>query len=279
MENNIEQVFFLGDKKCAVIKSNTPLQKTYSLSESQGFPWLTYLGADGVAGSGIMSPPGYSKPDSMGRCFLFSVSPWWVDANHSYPGYGSLHLIFLANLRPVHPTIKGIPFDSSLVHPNMRDMKLRGKIRGHGVDFKGADLVFWFQCYSEKISRSVNYALVGQPLNDKLIDGKINDFEVNVDIGKSEDWVCLGSCDQKSDLYGYLEINDLDLDMPSSMGFILVPVDTKPLWPNECNAVTTIDLGLNNKWPIDPRLLPTGCIALYDLVIDYYTYYDIKQLR
>ena len=278
MNNNVEYIFDVGGEKYGVVTSDTIQQRRYSLTASKGFPWLTYLGSHGVAGSGVMTYAGYSKGDLFGRRFLFSTSPWWVDANHSHPGYGSLSLVFFAFLRPDHPKMKVIPVNPALCYPNMRNMKICGMIRGQDVDLKGADLVFWFQCYSEKIAKQVNYALVGQPLNDKVMDGKLNDFELNIDIGNKNDWVCLGSCDEKNNLYGFLNINELNCVKPLNMGFILVPVDAKPRWPDECNAISSMDLSMNLNWPIDTAFLPMGTIALYELEIDYFSQYGVVKL-
>ncbi len=264
----------LGNKYRVVRVDNIlQRQRTYFLSVSRGSPWLRYSGSKGVCGDGIIDEALYSEPDTLGRQYLFSEGPWWVDANHSNPGYGCLSLVFFCHLRPD----RGLVFDPNLSYPNMRGMKIRGKIRGHNVDLKGADFVFWFQCYSEKIAKNVNYALVGQPLNDKLTDGNINEFELDVDIERYDDWICLGSCHEKSDLYGTLDIRELDLDKPSSMGFILAPIDAKPIWPDECSFKLSRPIILYSQlvWPIDTQSLPVGVIALHELEIDYYSEYQV----
>jgi len=268
----------IGEKTYSVIRSQTALRRSYSLESSKGFPWRTYAGWDRICGGGIISQASYSKTDSNGRRFLFSVGPWWLDANHSHPGFGSLSLIFFAFVRQIPECVGSIVLDPTLLYPNMRGMKIRAKIRGYDVDLKGADLVFWFQCYSRKIGKRVNYACIGQPLNDRLIDGNINDFEMKIDIGTTDDWVCLGSCDEKIDLYGNLDLQELDLDTPDDMGFVLVPIEARPLWADECNVASQMDLGPNGTWPIDISSLPTGAIAMYELEIDYYSDYEIIAL-
>lgn len=268
----------IGETTYSVVRSQTTLHRSYSLESSNGFPWRTYAGTDRISGNGIISSASYSKTDSRGRRFLFSVGPWWLDANHSHPGFGGLSLIFFAFVRQIPGWIGPLSLYPTLLYPNMRGMKIRGKIRGHDVDLKGADLVFWFQCYSRKIGKRVNYACIGQPLNDRLIDGNINEFEMKIDIGTIDDWVCLGSCDEKSDLYGNLDLRELDLDTPDNIGFILAPIEARPLWADECNVASQIDLGLNRTWPIDIGSLPTGAIAMYELEIDYYSNYEIITL-
>jgi hypothetical protein len=277
MNNDVEYLFEMDGKKYKVVRTGNVLQRTYVLNVPQGFPWLRYSGSKGVCGDGIVDRSLYSVPDTLGRQYLFSTGPWWVDANHSNPGYGYLSLVFFCHLQLDKRAI----FDPNLCYPNMHGMKIRGKIRGHNVDLKGSDLVFWFQCYSEKIAKNVNYALIGQPLNDKLMDGNINEFELNVDIDHYDDWICLGSCHEKRDRYGDLDIRELDLDKPSSMGFILVPIDVKPIWPDECNFRTSMPMNLYAEldWPIDTRSIPTGIIALYELEIDYHSEYQVWQME
>lgn len=270
--------FEIFGKKFEYCNYPEPVQKQYSLRESQGSPWLKYLGTDGIAGHGITAKAGYSKPDRKGRQCIFSVGPWWLDTNHAHPGYGCLQLIMVASVRMNINTPSQKLFDPSLLYPTLQNMKINGRIRGTDVDLKGADLVFWFQCYSEKIKKHVNYACVGQPLNEKLTDGKINDFELNIDIGQAQDWVCLGSCIDKNDKYGNLDIRELDLDKPDSIGFIVIPVEVKPLWTEEVDQISVSDIGLMHAWPPDISNLPKGTIAFYDLDISYEARYGLEQI-
>jgi len=272
--------FILDGKAYAVKRSDIPVRKKYNLNASRGFPWMTYTGNDRIAGNGYPLPALYSKEDTLGRRFLFSVGPWWIDANHSSPGYGFLSLVFHCLLRPDQKD-QHMCFDLSLCYPDMRNMKIRGKIRGHNVDLKGADFVFWFQCYSKKIEKKVNYALTGQTLNDKILDGKINEFELRVDAENNDDWVCLGSCLDKSSIYGNLPIGKIDLDTPINMGFILIPIDVRPIWSEE--YLTTLPINLikesaQSMWPVKTNLLPEGTIAFYELEIDYYSHYQIFHI-
>jgi len=277
MERGKEMIFEMFGKKYRFCDYTEPVQKKYSLTASQGDPWLKYIGSDGVAGHGITAKAGFSKTDLKNRRCLFTVGPWWIDANHSHPGYGCLQLIFVASVRTNIKEQTQKYFDPTLLYPTMRNMKITGQIRGQGVDLKGADLVFWFQCYSEKIERNVNYACIGQPLNNKILDGEINYFALNIDIGNVNDWVCLGSCIEKSDMYGDLNISELDLDKPGSMGFILIPVDVKPLWPDEADQLSISEIGLLHAWPPDVTYLPEGIIAFYELEISYEALYGVEE--
>lgn len=276
MNNTIESIFQMKDKEYCVVRSDTIQQRKYSLSASKGYPWMTYSGDDKIVGPGTANPALYSKADIFGRQFLFSMGPWWVDGNHSFPGYGYLSLVFLALLRP--DKLHGMLFDPSLCYPNMREMKIRGKIRGHNIDLKGADFVFWFQSYSEKTAKNINYALIGKPLNDKITNGEINEFELKIDVEAVDDWVCLGSCSEKNHIYGDLDIKKLDHDKPVDMGFILTPIDVQPHWPDECGELPAMNLSLKHQWPIDISLLPIGSIAIYELEIKYYSQYQILQI-
>lgn len=277
MNQTPEYHFKLGNKEYTVKKSDTLLRRTYNLDVSRGFPWMTYTGNDRIAGDGCPKPALYSKPDNRGRQYLFSVGPWWVDANHSTPGYGYLSLVFLCLLRPEQ--IQNMCFDPSLSFPNINGMKIKGKIRGHNVDLKGADFVFWFQCYSEKIGKKVNYAFIGQPLNDEILDGNIRDFELDIDISATDNWVCLGTSIEKSYMYADLPIEMLDTVEPIDMGFILIPVDAKPVWSDEYGAASPLNLSLDSMWPIDAASLPHGAIAIHELEIDYDSYYQVLQGR
>lgn len=272
-----EYFFKLGERNCCVVRSNTLIKRTYNLGMAQGYPWMTYTGADRTTGGGTICPASYALPDKSGSRYLYSTGPWWVDGNHAHPGYGYLSLVFLCLLRP--DKLQNIMFfDPNLCYPNMREINIRGKIRGHNVDLKGANLLFWFQCYSERIDKNFNYALIGQPLNDKLLDEKINDFDLNIDVRNTQDWVCLGSCVEKSHLYGELEIGKLDATKPVNMGFILTPMDVKPVWPDECDLSSPMNLKTESLWPIDVNFLPTGTIAIYDLEIDYSSHYKIVEV-
>jgi len=271
-----EYLFKMRGRHYCVVKSDVLLKRTYNLSQAQGYPWMTYAGADRTTGNGNLSPALYTIPDKLGNQYLYSTGPWWVDGNHAPPGYGYLSLVFLCLLRP--DKLQNMSFDPHLCYPNMREMNIRGKIRGHSADLKGADLLFWFQCYSEKTEKNINYALIGKPLNEKLLNGKINDFELNVDVENTEDWVCLGSCAEKSHLYGELDLNNLDAAKPLNMGFILTPMDVKPVWPDECDLSSPMNLTTESLWPIDTHSLPTGTIAIYDLEIEYYSQYKILEI-
>ena len=143
------ETFKKGEKTFRVDKSWSVVQRRYSLSESKGYPWIKYSGSNVAQGDGIVSIADYSRADINERRFLYSNGPWWVDANHSHPGFGSLSIIFFAFVKAM--AIKGeyCPIEPTLAYPDMRKMKISGKIRGYNVDLKGADLVFWFQCYSE----------------------------------------------------------------------------------------------------------------------------------
>lgn len=272
-----EHFFEFYGKNCCVVSSDTLLKRTYNLNDAQGYPWMVYSGTDRIAGDGYQFPALYSKIDKLGRRFLFSSGPWWIDANHVHPGYGYLSLVFCCRLAP-DKAQQGTSFDPNLCYPNLKEMKIRGKIRGCHVDLKGSDFVFWFQCYSDKIKKHVNYALVGQPLNAEVLDGHINDFELDIDIRNPGDWVCLGSCIEKSDRYGSLDINELDTIKPASMGFILTPIDAKPVWADECDLTAPLNLSYESVWPINPQALPIGTIAMYDLVIEYYSRYKIVEV-
>ncbi len=277
MDDITECRFSAGGREYVVKRSDKLLRRTYNMNTFRGHPWMTYSGADRIEGDGIIKPALYSQADSLGRQYLFSTGPWWVDANHSHPGYGYLSLVFIAVLRP--DQMREMSFNPNLSYPTMRNMKITGKIRGNNVDLKGADLVFWFQCYSDKIGKKVNYALIGQTLNDKLVNGKVNEFELNIDAPVNDDWVCLGSCIEKSYMYGDLPIEDLDSDKPINMGFVLIPLNVKPIWPDEFSAVSPMNLNPESLWPVDTALLPTGAIALYALDIDYYSNYQVMLKR
>ena len=274
MKNVVEYTFEMMGQKYCVVRCETIRKRKYTLAAGS-YPWMTYVGCDGVIGNGMTFPALYSQADVSGRRCIFSVGPWWVDGNHSSPGYGYLSLVFLCLLRP--DKLQVMLFDPNICYPTMKNMKIRGKIRGANIDLKGSDLVFWFQCYSEKLGKNINYALVGQPLNDKLMDGNINDFELNIDINNYDDWVCLGSCEKKSSLYDDLDIKELQLDKPINMGFILIPVDVKPIWTEERSTDETMNLDFESQWPVDVELLPMGTIAFYELEIDYESYYEIVQ--
>lgn len=273
MNETIEYRFSAGRKEYVVKRSDKLLRRTYNMNTFRGHPWMTYSGTDRIEGDGIIKPALYSQADSLGRQYLFSIGPWWVDANHSHPGYGYLSLVFIALLRP--DQMQEMSFNPTLSYPTMRNMKIAGKIRGNSIDLKGADLVFWFQCYSDKIGKKVNYALIGQTLNDKLINGKINDFELDIDVSDTNNWICLGSCIEKSYIYGELPIGEVDTDKPINMGFILIPLDVKPIWPDELNSVSPMNLSPDSMWPVDTSLLPAGAIALYELEVDYYSNYQV----
>jgi len=275
----IDSTFSRHNQHFRLLKSLTPQKRRYSLAKSPTRSWFSYRGAHGQTGQSIRAAVPLSKRASNGRSFLFSNGPWWIDPNHAHPGYGSLHLIFFTPVDPMHTSNHELPIDAHFIYPNMQSMTIQGALRGDHINLQGSDLLFWFQCYSKKINRYVNYALIDQPLNKHLLCGELSLFSLTVDIRQKDQWVCLGSSTERSDLYGDLPISELELDKVINCGFILTPIELQPIWQAEADNLSLVELAYESKWPINTDLLPTGCIALYDLQIDYDSHYLLQTVK
>ena len=270
-----EQLFQRGNRQYLVRKLDAAVKRKYRLPAG-GYPWMTYTGSNNATGSGFVIPALVSQTDKAGRRFLFSSSPWWVDANHAGPGYGYLSLVFFSLLRADY--LPEMLFDPGLSYPNMHDMKIRGELRGYNVDLKGADFVFWFQCHSRKIAKNVNYIYTGRTLNHEILNGNVTHFELSIDIADTDRWVCLGSSNEKAQQYGNLPVDELDPVRPIDMGFILAPLDARPVWPADYRAVSPLNIiseSVVSVWPLDTDSLPGGTIALFNLEIEYFSQYQV----
>lgn len=277
-----KQTFEHNQRRYQLFYSDVPIRRCYRLTHASR-NWLCYSGAHGFYGMGMAAPVPLSMPDQQGRRFRFSVGPWLVDPNHAAPGYGDLNLIFFTALDPTEPSNKNLPLDGELICPSLRDMKIRGAIRGANVELKGGDLLFWFQCYSSKLKKRLNYALTEQPLNRFVASGEVTPFSLDIDIGAVDQWTSLGSSAERSDLYADLPIESLDNERVINCGFIIAPISVLPLFPDEivsdgpkAKVISSLDLSWQAAWPMDPSLLPTGCIALYELEIEHNSHYRVQ---
>jgi hypothetical protein len=153
--------------------------------------------------------------------FVVSKSPWWADQNHIYPGPGALHLLAVLWMRG---KFNGLPFESI----DLRDARLRFRM-SQPVPLKlhGARLVFWFQTVDDSNGKFVNYALTSVDLARALHPSPRIWREVELTLGTAEtDWTCLGSREEKSDIYGCASSVEMALSrVTNDFGLILLPID------------------------------------------------------
>jgi len=240
-------------------------------------PWLNYFGNDG----GSARDPHVALPHNGHDNALISVSPWSIDGNHADPGYGYLSLVLLAYTNTVQKP-EGVIFHPNLALPNMQNMRIKGKLRGVDINSAGAELVFWFQMPNKAGNKAINYACIKQPITHLLMTGQEETFEINLDIRDFDQWVCLGSCKEKEEVYDTVDPQDIvsELDAgisPYNMGFVFLGYQPQALISDQVPKLSPMDFCFPCRWPVDPDSIPQGTIFWYDIEIDYHSYYTVKR--
>jgi hypothetical protein len=258
-----------------VVLNDQLTEKVASAHESP-IKWCSYIGSEGVLGSGHVSQL-LATTDVNGEPFTLSTGPWWIDANHASDYERHLSLIFFSSVNPI---LQGnFPCNPHLLLPALETIHFDGQIKTDNLDLKGAEIVFWFQARHKKTQQSQNYALTGYPV--KLAKQQNwTDFKLKIDFRETQAWTSLGSHPSKSNAYLDLPIESIEDNFEIlSIGLILYPLKFRFLWPElmpqSCDAINLIsDQAVH--WPVDSRTLPSGTIAIRREHITYSSYYALS---
>lgn len=162
--------------------------------------WLTQRQGSSYCEPLLPGPSGGADAAAM------SQGPWWLDGNHAPPGAGYLFLIAFAYHRDW--SIDGVIAPTS----TRRSTDLRGaslRVRWRAPELRlppGASVSFWFQARGEMIMapqrEMVNYLQVRTPLATAAnIPSAWREDVVHL-APRADDYLCLGSNPDRTDLYG-----------------------------------------------------------------------------
>jgi hypothetical protein len=206
---------------------------------------------------------GMSQPEIRDGVFI-ARGPWWIDYNHAPPGGGYLHLLAVLHTHEsyVNDKTRTLAGDNRFVaggfSRDLTNARLTVRLRGN-VDLQGAQLVLLAQ--GDLPHTRVNYVLTGQP------------FEITPDWSEQtvtltpdpDQWRCLGSRHDRTDLYGCGEIADLLRDVNCDLILVLFPLTIVPLTP--IDDLHTPRAGLD--YAVDQSALPNGVVEFDTIRIDY----------
>lgn len=194
-----------------------------------------------------------------------SRGPWWVDYNHAPPGGGYLHLLYglytkrddqSRELASENRFIAGgFPTDFT-------NAKVTVKIKGD-ADLKGAELVLLAQAdVTEPRETRVNSVLTGQPI---LVTPIWSEQTITC-IPDNGQWTCLGSRHDRNETYGWGPIAPVLRDLNCDIIFVLHGLDIAPAEPVEGDIHL---LRAGQDYPVDASRLPSGCIMLDEVRIEF----------
>ena len=190
-----------------------------------------------------------------------SRSPWWVDYNHSPPGGGYLHLLFvLHTATDSYPELAGVNrFVSGGYPTDFTNARITARLKGE-VNLRGAQLLLWVQAtYRGKI---YNYALTGQPLQITP-DWSEQSVVLTPEIGQ---WTCGGSRVDRLDDYGWGDIADTLRDVNADIIFVLFPLDAVPAEPLQGDPHR---LRADEEYLVDRSRLPEGYVMMDEARIEF----------
>ncbi|MBI2193452.1 MAG: hypothetical protein HYU36_15865 [Planctomycetes bacterium] len=194
-----------------------------------------------------------------------SRSPWWVDFNHAPPGAGYLHLLYClhttARYYPQKMRDLGIPnrFCDGGFPVDFTGAKLTARLRGD-LDPRGAHLVLLAQGKVGGIT--INSVLTAQPFRVTR-DWSEQAITLEPD---SKQWACLGSRHDRTETYGWGEIQGLLREVNCDIILVLFPLDIVPAVSIQGDP-HRLRAGL--EYPVDTARLPRGEVRLDEIRIEF----------
>lgn len=131
----------------------------------------------GYYGEGI--PLGYDSDDNC----AYTYSPWYFDDNHGE--FAWLYLACTARSERL-----------GIVGKDLRDGDVKIRIRGNGLDLKGASLLVYIQGLGGSLSHYTSkvfycWALSSRPENNELLDDKWHDISIKL-VNDERKWSSMG---------------------------------------------------------------------------------------
>jgi hypothetical protein len=195
---------------------------------------------------------------------LVARSPWWVDYNHAPPGGGYLHLLGALHTHPSFVTEKtrevaGVNrFVAGGYSRDLTNARVTVRLRGE-VELRGAELVLLAQ--ADIPGTRANYVLTGQPL---AITAEWSEQTITL-APDAEQWVCLGSRHDRTQLYGCGEIEQVLKDLNCDIILVLFPLTVESREP----VADLHRLRAGVDYEVDYERLPRGWVAFDTVRIEY----------
>lgn len=165
------------------------------------------------------SPIEYDK----GNPHVVSRGPWWVDTNHKNDGGvptggGYLNLISFVY-------VNGL-YGSGITNHNLdlRNTRLRFRMRTEQLNLKGAHIYFWFQRYDSTLQKFTNFIMSGVQIECLITPGVWTSISLILQDHPST-WQCIGTSVWRESTYTCQPIEDALKDVNTDLGFIILPLN------------------------------------------------------
>ena len=204
------------------------------------------------------------KPLEHRSATVTSRSPWWIDYNHAPPGGGYLHMLFCTYTRgPLAEHFAEIGGQNGLLEGNFptdyTDARITLRLKGE-LEKRGAELVLLIQATVGSMTSA--WVLSGQP-----IEVTPNWSEQMITLpADPQQWICMGGRHDRTDYYGYLDLETVIADVNVDIMCILTPLTIKPMGPLEEDPHI---LRPEKDYPVWRSPLPEGYVTLDSIRIDF----------
>jgi len=193
-----------------------------------------------------------------------SRSPWWIDYNHAPPGAGYLHMLLSSGTRgPVaehyaevggYSKLIAEAFPTDYTHARIT-LRLRGEL-----ERRGAELVLVVQATVDRMTST--WVLTGQPFE---VTPEWRECSITA-VPDPRQWTCMGGRHDRTDYYGFVDLETILSDVNSGIMFVLFPLTI--------SAMGAIDgdphvLRPGKDYPVWQSLLPEGYVDLDTVRIDF----------
>ncbi len=194
-----------------------------------------------------------------------SRSPWWIDYNHAPPGAGYLHMLFCTFTRgsiAEHYAEVGGPHrlaagEFPTDYTNARfALRLRGEL-----EKRDAELLLLVQATVAGTTSA--WVLTGQPIE---VGGREWAERTVCAEPDPAQWTCMGGRHDRTDCYGYVDLETVLADVNIDIMFILFPLTVRPM--GEIDGDPHV-LRPGKDYPVWQSSLPEGYVELDRLQIDF----------
>lgn len=193
-----------------------------------------------------------------------SRSPWWIDYNHAPPGGGYLHMLFCTATRgPIaehYAEVGGLNRLVTEQYPTdytgaRFTLNLRGELRE-----RGARLVLLAQGTVGRMTST--WVMTGQPIEV----GSEWEEQTICAVPDLQQWSCIGGRHDRTDYYGYVDLETILSDVSGGIMFVLFPLTIEPM--GEIDGDPHL-LRPGKDYPVWQSSLPEGYVELDTVRIDF----------
>lgn len=196
-----------------------------------------------------------------------SQPPWGIDYNHSSPGAGYLHLLYvLTTGSEFSPDFGGQNhFVRGGYSTNLTNANFSVRLRGQ-MDLKGTRALLLVQTAVPRENPRVipNMVLKAQPLT---ITKDWSEQTLHL-VPEEDQWLCMGTRGEgaMSELYGCAPIKEVLKDVNVNLILVLFGLDVVPAKPFQGDPYR---LRAGKDYAVDQSRLPSGFVLLDSVRIDY----------